>query len=377
MSLPNNPQPAPSSESLAVIDYLRGLAALGVALFHVRVDLWVGWRAIQAHPEAYSLLERLLAWVAAPATILGQGVMLFFVISGFCIHFPAATGKPQDWRVYAVRRALRIFPPYLAAVLLTVVVEWILVYYFHQPASPATLVWKSFFMLQNYGDVSGQLMSNPSLWSLPVEVELYLVYPFLLWLMMKFKLRWAWGVTTIFSLAGLLAWYWGWKSATDNFAKYWVLWFAGAWLAQTWRTNTLPAWTQKHKFCLILFLLAASTGSWLLLTAPVLHFVWGAAYFLLVWGALAATKNGLKIPVILACGLLGLGKISYSLYLIHFPVFRLMGACYEKASGHKPANFLIPLAALGIVTGIAWVFYKVIEEPSHRLARSLSKSAPV
>ncbi|HEY1111087.1 MAG TPA: hypothetical protein VGE76_20695, partial [Opitutaceae bacterium] len=43
---------------LASIDVLRGLAALGVTLFHARVAWWVGWREIQANPDSYSLFDR-------------------------------------------------------------------------------------------------------------------------------------------------------------------------------------------------------------------------------------------------------------------------------------------------------------------------------
>lgn len=42
---------------LPAIDVLRGVAALGVAWFHSRVDLWVGFKAIHANPAAYSRLD--------------------------------------------------------------------------------------------------------------------------------------------------------------------------------------------------------------------------------------------------------------------------------------------------------------------------------
>ena len=105
---------AKASEEIHCISYLRGLAALGVVLYHVRIDLWVGFNA-----HVGGAFDRAVAWLSLPTIFMGSGVMLFFVISGFCIHAPYAgpKGKRLDLPEYAVRRLFRIYPPYLAAIL--------------------------------------------------------------------------------------------------------------------------------------------------------------------------------------------------------------------------------------------------------------------
>ena len=104
------------------IDVLRGLAALGIALYHVRVDLWVGWHS--AFGPQSGLFNRVLALLALPIPFFGGGVMLFFVVSGFCIHYPYVLRREKFQTLpYPRRRLLRIYPPYLVAVAFTIPVE--------------------------------------------------------------------------------------------------------------------------------------------------------------------------------------------------------------------------------------------------------------
>ena len=65
------------------IDFLRGIAALGIVLFHVRVDLWVGWEAIHHTPGHFSKFDHLAALLALPTPFFGSAVMLFFLSAGF------------------------------------------------------------------------------------------------------------------------------------------------------------------------------------------------------------------------------------------------------------------------------------------------------
>jgi peptidoglycan/LPS O-acetylase OafA/YrhL len=208
------------------LDFLRGIAALAVVLFHVRVVLWVGLRALAAD-DTYPALDRALAWLALPAPFLGTAVMLFFVVSGFAIHWPySAAGSPFALQPYAVRRFFRIYPPYLAAVAITVAAEYLIAAAGGAAPSPVAGTLATALMVQNYVSPAGQMGANPSLWSLPVEVELYLVYPLLLWL-------WRLAGTTVVvalvgaaSLAAAVAFAFGAEWTTVNFAKYWIVWMA-------------------------------------------------------------------------------------------------------------------------------------------------------
>jgi peptidoglycan/LPS O-acetylase OafA/YrhL len=57
----------------------------------------------------------------AHRNLLCGGVIVFFVISGFCIHFPNRNGLAvKSWRMYFARRYLRILIPMSVAIALSV-----------------------------------------------------------------------------------------------------------------------------------------------------------------------------------------------------------------------------------------------------------------
>lgn len=93
------------------INYLRGIAALAVALFHVRQFLWVGWENLKTNPNANNF-DRICAVLSLPTPFGGAGVTLFFLISGFCIMLPynSLSKKSFHLREYAARRFFRIYP---------------------------------------------------------------------------------------------------------------------------------------------------------------------------------------------------------------------------------------------------------------------------
>ncbi|HZY87421.1 MAG TPA: acyltransferase family protein, partial [Gemmataceae bacterium] len=99
-------QSTPASR-LTAVDALRGLAALGVVFSHV------------AHP--WTVAHSFKGWLFLPVEFGKQGVTLFLVISGLCIHLGAARalareeGARCDWRAFWARRFRRLYPPYLAA----------------------------------------------------------------------------------------------------------------------------------------------------------------------------------------------------------------------------------------------------------------------
>jgi peptidoglycan/LPS O-acetylase OafA/YrhL len=70
------------------IAFLCGVPCIGIVLYHVRVDLWVGWNTINQSPEIFSMFDRLVAQLSIPIPFLRFFVMLFFLISRFCIHYP-------------------------------------------------------------------------------------------------------------------------------------------------------------------------------------------------------------------------------------------------------------------------------------------------
>jgi peptidoglycan/LPS O-acetylase OafA/YrhL len=356
-------------------DFLRGASALAIVLFHVRVTMWVGLRALQANP-GYTWFDRASAWVTLPFPFFGEAVMLFFVVSGFAIHYPyAQPGVRWTLRPYAARRFFRIYPPYLAVVLLTIVAEYVAARLAHEPSSSHTTTAATVAMVQNYLVPARQMTANPSLWSLPVEVELYLVYPILLWFWRRVGTTCMLMSVALISMTAagvLLA---GHPWVMGNFAKYWIIWVSGAVLAERARTHTLPVWHAWYGYVALASTVAAIAAREAGVPPGIEHFIWGVVYFvLLLWGlsrpsVLAAVPRGVRRTVLF------LGDISYSLYLVHYPLLVVIGAAWIAMAGHKPINVIWPLLASLVPIPFAYVLWRLIERPSQALGRALARPA--
>ena len=131
------------------LDGVRAIAALLVMLFHAQQE---------GLPLRFSLA-------------FGQtGVDLFFVLSGFLITSILLKANHGDWsevRTFYTRRVLRIFPLYYIALF----GYWVFI------DKPSWFFW---VYLQNFWISAGKFSSGPMhFWSLAIEEQFYLVWPFL------------------------------------------------------------------------------------------------------------------------------------------------------------------------------------------------------
>jgi peptidoglycan/LPS O-acetylase OafA/YrhL len=373
------------------IDELRGIAALSVALVHSMSVLWLGIRGLRHAHGANRILDVAMAVISVPAHYGYAGVMLFFLLSGFVIHLPYAGGRrPFVFGPYFIRRFLRIYPPYLVALLISLAVAVALpsayAFQFHLANMDATHIAKAFFFLQNYPHDGGPKMqlagnqpaANLALWSLPVEMELYFAYPLLLLGLRRLGMT---RLTIAVIAVSVLATFIDVMVAAPNgkspnlanfqptFLHYWAIWAAGAWLAERVRTNSLPAWHRTYAIALIVVAMLS------LIARPLLHLpyevedaFWGAVFFLvLLWLGGSAPK---KIPALRP--LASVGLISYSLYLIHIPTFLVIAAIWGTTHQTLSSNFSVCLLAVAAAVPVAALMYVTIERPSIEIARRLS-----
>jgi peptidoglycan/LPS O-acetylase OafA/YrhL len=356
------------------IDILRGFAAMWVILYHSRVDLWAGFHEIHNSPGAYSVAERWLSWLSLPAACGGSAVMLFFVISGFCVHLPyAGNHRPFNLAEYGIRRSFRILPPYLFAVGLTCLLEWS-VFSLGGPApTPWPLVGRVAVLTQNYGAHGGQLLTNGSLWSLPVEVELYLAYLLFYPLLRKAGGWIAMALVSVLSLVASMGYFFGIKDLGQNFLFFWAIWCAGALLAEGFKRECLPRFKIWNWLTLLVLAAAAVWGESRQWHLAMVTYLWAGAYFHLVWLALLSPHFLLRFPKRLIQIAVGMGTISYSAYLIHGPLFAFCGFGWQRLAGGKPASYLVPLAFSVLVWFAAWLFWKCCELPFHQMAQRLAK----
>jgi len=356
------------------IDIFRGFAAMWVIVYHSRVDLWVGFREIRNSPGAYSGFDRLLAWLSLPAACGGSAVMLFFLISGFCIHFPyAASSRLFNIKQYGLRRAFRILPPYLFAVILTCLLEWLVYWMGGASPTPWHQIGRVALLSQNYGEHAGQLLTNGSLWSLPVEVELYIAYLLFYFLLKSIGGRSTAAIISIASLLATIGYLDGIKALSENFLRFWAIWCAGAVLAEWFKSGHLPEFKIWNGLTFFLLAMSALWGEGHQWHLGILNYLWAAAYFHVIWFALLNPNSLHRFPKRCVELFVWLGKISYSAYLIHAPLFALYGFLWIRFTGGKPASFLVPLFFSISIWPVAWLFWKICEYPFHQLAQRMVK----
>ncbi len=361
------------------IDWLRGVAAVGVALFHARVPLWVGWREIAYHGANYSAFDRFCAGLSFSTPFLGSLVMLFFVISGFCVHRPVVSdGAPFDVGRFYLRRFWRIYPPYAAAALLSFALGSIWVF----APSGAPHLLATLLMAQNYTEgvgtpvLAAQPSVNPALWSLPVEMELYLMYP----LFRASVRRWGWapimGVVGLVSGLAALAVHRGAYVLEGNFALHWIVWCAGAWLRERYVSRQLG---NVPLVASVAAWIVLALGGWLTLVSigGVRSIFWGLFYAWLLWICLVHGHSFISRGRGMTRLGGSLGRWSYSIYLLHFPVLFALGAAWVAWRGHKPSNFLIPVLGCVFCIPCAALFSRWIEQPAHRVARRFGPATSV
>lgn len=382
---------APASARLASIDALRGAAAIAVVLYHT------SRRVVST--DMFSLGGLL----TVPFKFGELGVTLFLVISGFCIHMGTAgrmaRGEPSTfgWLDFWKRRFFRLYPPYLVAIAFSLAMFALAWRLGEPPQRIVDFPWDlatHLLLVHNLFPAYAGGLGDPPFWSLGLEEQLYALYAVYLALRRRTSARrTAWiacGVTLawVFATAGLERATLGERPlqlgmwAIWPFA-YWFYWVLGAIAAEAHAgAIALPAWCYRLWVAAAFATLGVVTNTHtlgdvaysgrvtaldpsglvgvFLKTATYLSIpAFAVAFFVVVNVMVRADVAGrLRSPIVR--WLAPIGLISYSLYMVHYPVIQVLDLALRLPGGPAgaAARYLIYVPAS---LAVALVFFLVVE----------------
>jgi len=136
------------------------------------------------------------------------GVQLFFVLSGFLItgNLLDTRGSENYFRAFFGRRALRILPLYYAVLLIAfIIVPAFVAVPAETNATRLNQLWLATFLINWVQPFGAGVHGFTHFWSLAVEEQFYLLWPFLVILCRPMALAWACGAVAIVALGVRIA----------------------------------------------------------------------------------------------------------------------------------------------------------------------------
>ncbi|MCB0493076.1 MAG: acyltransferase [Cyclobacteriaceae bacterium] len=298
------------------------------------------------------------------------GVYVFFIISGFILAKPFAAyrlkgGRKISLKSYYIRRLTRLEPPYIIVMILISIVLIVMGYYSLSEIYPH-LVASVFYMHSIY--YHSWSVINPPVWTLEIEVQFYIIAPFLALALFTIKHK---GVRR-FGLIGLILILLLLQDYFDLAHGYTVLtilahihYFIIGFLLVDIYLNEWENGISKKSYFNYLAILAFG-GAMVLWSWD--HYLinrifFSFSLFILVYSVFRSTwvNKFFTLPWITA-----IGGMCYTIYLIHLPIIEFF-IKYSKeiqVSEIFSINFIIQLLLLiPVLLTFSIVFYLLIEKP--------------
>ncbi|MDZ4325682.1 MAG: acyltransferase family protein [Pseudomonas sp.] len=306
-----------------------------------------------------------------PSTAGYVGVDIFFVISGYLITALLLREHEQfdqiDLYAFYSRRVRRIFPA-VVLVIMAVIGFGILLLDFRQfialtDSAIASLLFTANLYFEantgGYFQESAESLPLLHLWSLSVEEQFYLIWPVLLISLLRLKVRLVPTLTVLAALSfGLAEWQLRTRPEAAFYqmpARFWELAIGG--LIAAVPTRQLPRWVIPVGLLLVLDSLLI----------PAEHFPGLGALPVVIGTALVlyAIHGGASSRLLSSPPLVGVGLISYSLYLWHWPLL----AYYQITAGRE-GSLSVRLLLCSLAVLLAFGSYRYVEQPLRRRGSS-------
>lgn len=350
---------------IPAVDHLRGLAALLIFFYHGLT--LIGYQLKYSEPFSFN------HWITVNnpfAALLVEGhtaVALFMVLSGF-IFTMGSYGSQLRYFDFVRNRFLRTYPLFVVLLATGLCVST-------ENFNVGALLQTLFFMGNLPGAANAGVFSA-MFWAVAVEWQFYLLFPFIIFFVNRYGVKYLLGLAAVFIimrwLAGLMGanfrdlGYWTLIGRMDQFLagigagmiyrnyfragiRFDVLFVASSvlMLALLYAFNGMGGWPSESHFRLI----------W-----PTLEGLGWAAFIL---GYLSIAR---WLPQRVSALLIALGTISYSMYLVHFVVINIFIShkllwLVPGLGEHANALLISTVGVLPVVLMISTLTYHVIEKP--------------
>lgn len=356
---------------LPQVDHLRALAAVWVVLYH---GVFVIGPAL--HPSRPMGMLHATPTPNPLRALLAEGhtaVALFMVLSGFILTV-GSFGRAISYRDFILNRVLRIYPLYVAVLLFVLSDDRV-------TTSVAGLV----AMLLPLADfkLDGNWPLIAMAWAVSVELQFYLLFPFLLRHLNRAPVKTTAsviGTALMFRVIGLALWV-----NSRDMAYYHLIGRIDQFVAGMFAATLFVRWSGRERvfravFCLALpaavLLIWAfqslgggfdSEARWKVLWPTAEGCAWAAV-------VLGYAGMGQKLPVPLSKLIAMIGAMSFSIYLLHrvlLDAFAQRPWAQIRLTDQPELDALLTTAllVLPLTLAVSAVTYRVIEEPFLNLRR--------
>lgn len=343
-----------SNTRFALVQELRGFAALWVVLFHASAGGHL--RALEYYLPA--LIDTIVFKAGH------YGVAVFFALSGFVIaHSLRDTGGSfKGFGRFIVKRSIRLDPPYWTSMMLVLTLDYLASNLTSEPFSGVTIdsIVAHIFYAQV---ILGYPEINTVYWTLTYEIQFYLFFAFVLLVASSFTRNYssttwmivAWAIMYVLALMSVL------KLTSflpkEIFIDLWPSFYIGA---LAYRTKNSRYARLFFAILLVMMCFLPKNDNFMRLSA--------ATALLLAWSYYTGRiLHGMGWKRLQAIGL-----ISYSLYLIHNPITGAAGFTVQHLAGSSFISASIALVTIVSASLIcSFLFWWAIERPAHRLSQAI------
>ena len=366
-----------SSGYIPELDGVRGLAIILVVIFHAFMLAVVPMKGLIPTLASYGF----------------AGVDLFFVLSGCLITgiLLEAKDRPDYFKKFYAKRALRIWPLYYLLIGVTfVAIPFIAARAQLEMGDLSVLkshsVWVYVLLLQNiYYPVGGPTLLLMT-WSLAIEEQFYLIWPWLVLLFNRKCLVWiVAGVLMLSPLTRFVAQ----QRGVGVSRIYFMTWYRldglafGALIA-LYRASSFYEARLTWMAALValgigapasFYLLSADPPSFVALRFSMLALASAGLVTFAIW--CYDTRSRLGQPL-RAAWLRYTGRVSYCLYLVHQPIYYILGGRYARhvVNGRVGPAIAIMFLGFAISLVVATVSWFGFESQILKLKSRLHEQAP-